>query len=474
MSSTIGFSSNSSNNQASNPLKLDAATREGLQAQNQARLLQSIGVMKKDEFNSVGGNGLNPLKSLYSAAAATFLKNKRGQEGDSLARKTNAQQASVAAVTKLAASSGSSSSVSFQQSNANVSGPASGGDYKKYAWNGNGVTGSETVKPEVIDPTDGQPQGDIKGVFNALSKVITDNDGSLGDNGDGTSSFKVLDLKGSLSLSDDTVSGTVTGSSGSYTFKLDEFGNARIDASAGDTSSAEYEQLSGLLTGSLKGVRRNDGSATVAAAEPVAADPPADTAPTTPPPADSGSTTPSSSDSGSSSSSSTTDSSSSSSSSSSTSAVSDTSGNAFAAGSLGAKMASLTKSQLTAMGTSSKDSDQGMYNGYVAAVDLYKAGAKFTASDSNSISFTLNGVSGTLSLDGDKVKGTYGTGGGAVKYEIRDDGHVKIEGDNNNAAATTNSRTFRAALGAYASGRTSQDLIVSKFNRHGSLLDILI
>ncbi|MFT3687243.1 MAG: hypothetical protein QM783_20360 [Phycisphaerales bacterium] len=142
MSSTNGLSSNNARSQTNNPMTLDSQTRQNVQAQNEARVLQSIGVIKSDEYSS--GGGLNPLKSLYSAAAATFLKNKRGTQ--TAEKQTNqGQDKSVTAVNTLSTSSGSSS-ISWQQNNSKVSGPgSSGAGFKKFATQGqNGPTGYDT------------------------------------------------------------------------------------------------------------------------------------------------------------------------------------------------------------------------------------------------------------------------------------------------------------------------------------------
>ncbi|MBY0307825.1 MAG: hypothetical protein K2Q09_03705, partial [Phycisphaerales bacterium] len=287
MSITNGLSSNNTRSQQ-NPLQLDANTRAGIQAQNQARLLQSIGVIKNDEF--VGGGGLNPLKNLYSAAAASFLKNKRGGDAQPGVKKPGqAQEQSANALSTLAASSASSPSISFQQKNARVGGPASGANYKKYAWDGKpGPTGSDnTVEPtpadDPADPVDpsGQPAdpgpaapADFTKVISSFKKVVEDADGGFADNNDGSYQFKVMDIRGDMKQDGNLLVGSVSADSGTYTFTIQADGSVKLDASKGNTASAEFDQLKRLLDGNLSGARR------------VQTDPPAEPAP----PADSGGT----------------------------------------------------------------------------------------------------------------------------------------------------------------------------------------
>ena len=274
MSTTSGLSSNASNSKLANPLKLDNATRESLQAQSEARILAGMLGGRSDSFNS--GGGLNPLKGLYSAAAASFLKNK--QDRMSIAQseqKKGSFESSISAVRKLETQSASPSD-SWQQSNAKVSGPASGANYKKYEWTGKpGPTGSDKLEEDMkVESQDDAPAGDINKVFASLSQVITDNGGEINDQGDGVSSFSVMDLtSGSLTLDGDTIQGLVKTNSGVYSFSVDKKGAASIDASQGDESSAEYEQLKGLITGSLEGVRRSGAVAEPEEAAPVAVTP---------------------------------------------------------------------------------------------------------------------------------------------------------------------------------------------------------
>ncbi len=261
MSTTSGLSSNASNSKLANPLKLDNATRESLQAQSEARIIAGMLGGRSDSFNS--GGGLNPLKGLYSAAAASFLKNKQDRMSTAQSeQKKSSFESSISAVRKLETQSASSSD-SRQQSNAKVSGPASGANYKKYEWTGKpGPTGSDKLEEDMkVESQDDASAGDINKVFASLSQVITDNGGEVNDQGDGVSSFSVMDLaSGSLTLDGDTIQGLVKTNSGVYSFSVDKEGAASIDASQGDTSSAEYEQLKGLINGSLDGARRSSGA----------------------------------------------------------------------------------------------------------------------------------------------------------------------------------------------------------------------
>jgi hypothetical protein len=256
MSSMNGLSSNTSNNNpARNFMNLDASTRESIQSQSEARILSGLMGSRKDSFNNSGG--MNPLKGLYSAAAASFLKNKQDRQGTGMTeQKKGGYESSVAAVKKLSTED-SSSTESWQNTKSNVSGPASGGDYKKFAWTAKpGVTGSDTVQTTTTEPA--AQETTIGDVFDALSKVIQDNGGEVSDKGGGTSTYAVLDLAGEINIDGDTLRGTVKGEGGTFTFTLNKDGEAGIDASEGDTTSAEFEQLTAMLNGSLEGVRRRE------------------------------------------------------------------------------------------------------------------------------------------------------------------------------------------------------------------------
>lgn len=450
MSSTTGLSSNTSNNQPRNALQLDASARDSILARNQARVLSALGVTAKDEFNS--GGGLNPLKGLYSAAAATFLKNKQSQQGAGQTKGTGSFE-KAADILKQLASKSSGSSGSGSTFSSNVSGPASGANYKKYQWTGNpGPTGSDViVEPAPVEETNPveavAAPVDMSQVMTVLAKTIEDGGGVVNDRGDGTNEFKVLDIAGTIGQKGDKLVGSVTAESGTYSFEIAADGGVVLDASKGNSTSAEFDQLKHLLSGSLDGAKRTS------AATPKPADPAAEVPekPAEEPAA--------------------------------AVAVPAQTPEELAAADQAAAAAATTSSSsgvvssllttstsaLLSLTGSGKSTDLGRYNAKLLVSDLQAAGGAATQKDANTLDIKLNGQAGTLTIKDDRVYGTLGTGKGQIQFEIRGNGEVKIDGDGFNSTARSNSINLRKAIGASTLlGGTDFDARVVKFNRYGT------
>ncbi|HYD02177.1 MAG TPA: hypothetical protein VEB22_13200 [Phycisphaerales bacterium] len=417
MSSMNGLSSNSTGSQSRNALQLDSSARNTILARNQAQVLSALGVTRKDDFS--GGGGINPLKGLYSAAAATFLKNKKGQQESDSNRVRGSYEKAADILKSLEKKSESSDPGSFQNNNSKVSGPSTGAGYRKYQWSGAGVTGSDVIEEEESveeapaaeeppDPADFQP------VLEALEKVVLDAGGGFGDNGDGTFEFKVLDINGSIKQDGNKLLGTVVGGSGTYTFEIDADGAVVIDASKGNTASAEFDQVKRMLGGSLDGARRVEAEP---AAEP---EEPEEEAP------------------------------------------------ASQEGSLFSAVLTTSTATLLSLTGSGKSSDRGRYNAKLLISDMQAAGGAVTAGDGSTLDVSFNGQAGRLELKDDVVRGSIGSGNSEIKFEIRSNGIVKIDGSDSNSGAKAMSLAFRKAIGASTSSGTDFEARVVKFNRNGT------
>jgi len=446
MSSTNGLSNSGSSAKPVSSLQLDSATRDSILARNQARIMSALGIGKKDEFNT--GGGLNPLKGLYSAAAASFLKNKQGQQEASGSKGSGSYERAADIMKKLgsSASSGSGGGATTQASH--VSGPASGGNYKKYAWHGSGVTGSEnTVEPAPVEaPQTPQPveSADMQPVIDALQKVIEEGGGGLKDYGDGTYVFNVMDIDGKISRDADRLSGVVESEAGTFTFEVRSDGAVVIDASKGNTASAEFDQLKHMLGGSMKGAREK-AAAPVPETKPEAEVATPANAVAAEPAATSGETS-----SGSTSASTPTE-------------TKDTS--------LLGVLTTSTASLLSVLGSGDAN-DLGRYNAKLLVSDIQAAGGKVAAQDSSTLLISLGGSTGSMTLKDDRILGVLGTGKGEVKFEIRANGEVKIEGDDNSAAAKATSNALRAAIGASTGSKVDFDARIVKYNRYGTGLGL--
>lgn len=399
MNTSSGLSSNT--NTSANPLKLDASTRESIAARNQARLLASIGIGKADEFSS--GNALNPLKGLYSAAAATFLKNKQSrQTADAADKPVSVTDQAVSAARALASSAGASSAASFETK---TTGPASNGGYGRYKWTGQpGPTGTdvlttvnETPAPTTEDPVDPTPVDEapagggtptIDSVMARLSTLVTDNGGSITDNGDGTQNMQVLDLNGQLTIENGSISAYIKSASGVYTFTLDAQGQYTVDASSGGTDTAEYDQVMGLINGSLDGVRRAGSPDPAPSDSPGAPSEPADSTATVTTtaavPADSGSSTATSS-------------------STTSSGSNTTSGHSSYYANSNALLTAFT-SQLSGIG-----------------------GTRSSVNSNNQASISVGGMNGTLEVRSDGLRGQLTAGLGQVEFRLDLNGGLEFQ-----------------------------------------------
>lgn len=423
MSSTSGLSSNTSNNQPRNGLQLDASTRDSILARNQAQIMSALGMSQKDRFSSSGGaGGLNPLKGLYSAAAATFLKNKQSQLGEGSTKGLGSYEKAADILKSLAAKKEASSDpgASFQNTNSKVSGPASSTNYKKYQWTGNpGPTGSDVVTEDapadeaatVEEPSEA---ANLSAVQSTFSSFTTDAGGSIADRGDGTSDFNVRDLAGTITQEGNKLVGTVEVSSGSYSFEIAADGAVMINASNGDIESKEFEQLKQLLSGNLQAVEA-----------------PTEPASTTEPSGTSGT-----------------------SGSSSTSAI-----------------------EATAVAVL-KTLDDDEYNsaGYTNAklfmTKLMGADGKFSAKDGDELNISFNGYAGKMTIDKDRLSGEIGSGVAKISFTIEGNGMLTIHGSDSKVLASNNSSALRAALGVTTGGTTKQQFRMVEFNRYGTGLGL--